>query len=96
MVNFLYYYCWRVVSEVHKFGWILAHRVYGYLIMQPPIMVKLNQFIKVRMWSHFAKPTKNVDGIYGVVRLVLSKSLVANFRHQSIINMNETKDSTIT
>jgi hypothetical protein len=46
MVNFLYYYCWRVVSEVHKFGWILAHRVYGYLIMQPPIMVKLNQFIK--------------------------------------------------
>jgi hypothetical protein len=24
MVNFLYYYCWRVVSEVHKFGWILA------------------------------------------------------------------------
>jgi hypothetical protein len=47
MVNFLYYYCWRVVSEVHKFGWIIAHRVYGYLIMQPPIMVKLNQIIKV-------------------------------------------------
>jgi hypothetical protein len=23
MVNFLYY-CWRVVSEVHKLGWILA------------------------------------------------------------------------
>jgi hypothetical protein len=24
MVNFLYYYCWRVVSKVHKLGWILA------------------------------------------------------------------------
>jgi hypothetical protein len=24
MVNFLYYYCRRVVSEVHKLGWILA------------------------------------------------------------------------
>jgi hypothetical protein len=42
MVNFLYYYCWRVASEVHKFGWILAHRVCEFLNMQPPIMVKLN------------------------------------------------------
>jgi hypothetical protein len=41
-VNFLYYYCWRVVSEVHKLGWILAHRVYGFSNMQPPIKVKLN------------------------------------------------------
>jgi hypothetical protein len=41
MVNF-YYYCWRVVSEVHKFGWILAHRVCGFLNMQPPIKMKLN------------------------------------------------------
>jgi hypothetical protein len=24
MVNFLYYYCWRVVSEVHNLGWILV------------------------------------------------------------------------
>jgi hypothetical protein len=24
MVNFLYCYCWRVVNEVHKLGWILA------------------------------------------------------------------------
>jgi hypothetical protein len=24
MVIFLYYYCWRVVSEVHKLEWILA------------------------------------------------------------------------
>jgi hypothetical protein len=24
MVNSLYYYCWRVVSEVHKLGWILS------------------------------------------------------------------------
>jgi hypothetical protein len=24
MVNFLYCYCWGVVSEVHKLGWILA------------------------------------------------------------------------
>jgi hypothetical protein len=24
MVNFLCCYCWRVVSEVHKLGWILA------------------------------------------------------------------------
>jgi hypothetical protein len=43
MVNFLYYYyCWRVVSEVHKLGWILVHRVCGFLNMQPPIKVKLN------------------------------------------------------
>jgi hypothetical protein len=42
MVNFLYYYCWRVVSEVHKLGWILSHRVYGFLNMQSPIKVKLN------------------------------------------------------
>jgi hypothetical protein len=42
MVNFLYYYCWRVVSEVHRLGWILAHRVCGFLNMQPPIKVKLN------------------------------------------------------
>jgi hypothetical protein len=47
IVNFLYYYCWRVVSEVHMFVWKTSHRVYGYLIMQPPIKVKLNQFIKV-------------------------------------------------
>jgi hypothetical protein len=47
MVNFPYYCLWSVVSEVHKFGWILAHRVYGYLIIQPPIMVKLNQLIKM-------------------------------------------------
>jgi hypothetical protein len=42
MVNFLYYYCWRVVSEVHKLGLILAHRVCGFFNMQPPIKVKLN------------------------------------------------------
>jgi hypothetical protein len=42
MVNFLYYYCWRVVSEVHKLGWILSHRVCGFLNMQLPIKVKLN------------------------------------------------------
>jgi hypothetical protein len=42
MVNFLYYCCWRVVSEVHKLGWILAHRICGFLNMQPPIKVKLN------------------------------------------------------
>jgi hypothetical protein len=41
-VNFLYYYCWRVVSEVHMLGWILAHMVCGFLNMQPPIKVKLN------------------------------------------------------
>jgi hypothetical protein len=52
---------------VHKFGWILAHRFYGYLIMQPPI-----------------------------VRHILPKSMVANLRHQSIINMNGTNDSAIT
>jgi hypothetical protein len=40
-MKFLYYYCWRVVSEVHKLGWILAHRVCGFLNMQPPIKVKL-------------------------------------------------------
>jgi hypothetical protein len=42
MVNFHYYYCERVVSEVHKLGWILARRVCGFLNMQPPIKVKLN------------------------------------------------------
>jgi hypothetical protein len=43
MVNFLYYYCRRVVvSEVHKLGWILAQRVCGFLNMQPPIKVKVN------------------------------------------------------
>jgi hypothetical protein len=41
-MNFLFYFCWRVVSEVHKLGWILAPRVYGFLNMQPPINVKLN------------------------------------------------------
>jgi hypothetical protein len=41
IVNFLYY-CWMVVSEVHKLGWILAHRVCGFLNMQPLIKVKLN------------------------------------------------------
>jgi hypothetical protein len=29
-------------GEVHKLGWILAHRVCGFLNMQPPIKVKLN------------------------------------------------------
>jgi hypothetical protein len=28
--------------EVHKIGWILAHRVCEFLNMQPPIKVKLN------------------------------------------------------
>jgi hypothetical protein len=42
MVNFLYCYCRRVVSEVHKLGWILAQRVCGFLNMQPTIKVKLN------------------------------------------------------
>jgi hypothetical protein len=42
VVNILYYYCWRVVSEVHKLRWILSHRVCGFLSMQPPIKVKLN------------------------------------------------------
>jgi hypothetical protein len=42
VVNYLYYYCRRVVSEVHKIGWILAHRVCGFLNMEPPIKLKLN------------------------------------------------------
>jgi hypothetical protein len=41
MVNSLYYYCWRVVSEVHKLGWLQPHRVCGFLNMQLPIKVKL-------------------------------------------------------
>jgi hypothetical protein len=40
--EFSYYYCRRVMSEVHKLGCILAHRVCGLLNMQPPIKVKLN------------------------------------------------------
>jgi hypothetical protein len=32
----------------------------------------------------------------GVVRPILLKSMVANLSHQSIINMNETKDSAFT
>jgi hypothetical protein len=44
-----------------------------------------------------AKPTKDMlMGSTGVVRPVLPKRMVANLRHQSIINMNETKDSVIT
>jgi hypothetical protein len=35
-------------------------------------------------------------GSTGVVRPILPKSMVANLRYQSIINMNETKDSAIT
>jgi hypothetical protein len=35
-------------------------------------------------------------GSTGVVRPILLKSMVANLRHQSIINMNEIKDSVIT
>jgi hypothetical protein len=35
-------------------------------------------------------------GSMGVVRHILPKSMVANLRHQSIINMNDTKDSVIT
>jgi hypothetical protein len=30
------------LCEVHKIGWILAHRVCGFLNVQPPIKVKLN------------------------------------------------------
>jgi hypothetical protein len=41
MVKSLYYYCRMVVSEVHKLGWILAHRVCRFLNMQPPIKMKL-------------------------------------------------------
>jgi hypothetical protein len=40
--------------EVHKIEWILAHRVCGFLNMQPPIKVKLNYFIKVWTWGHFS------------------------------------------
>jgi hypothetical protein len=42
MVNFLNYYCRRVVSEVHKVGWILAHKICGFLNMQQLIKVELN------------------------------------------------------
>jgi hypothetical protein len=37
-----YYYYDYFFCEVHKIGWILVHRVCGFLNMQPPIMVKLN------------------------------------------------------
>jgi hypothetical protein len=44
-----------------------------------------------------AKPTKDMlMGSTRVVRSILSKSMVANLRHQSIINMNETKGSALT
>jgi hypothetical protein len=44
-----------------------------------------------------AKPTKDMlMGSTGVAKPILSKSMVANLRHQSIINMNETKDAAIT
>jgi hypothetical protein len=39
MIIIIFY---RVEHQVHKIGWILAHRVCGFLNMQPPIMVKLN------------------------------------------------------
>jgi hypothetical protein len=47
------------VSEVHKFGWKTSHRVYGYLIMQPPIMVKLNNLLRCDREATLAKPTKD-------------------------------------
>jgi hypothetical protein len=73
MVNLLYYYCWRVVSEVHKNLFRCEHE------------------------ATLVKPTKDMlMGSTGVVRPILPKSMVANFRHQRIINMNEIKDSTIT
>jgi hypothetical protein len=44
-----------------------------------------------------AKPTKDMlMGSTGGTDLILPKSMVASLRHQSIINMNEIKDSAIT
>jgi hypothetical protein len=43
------------------------------------------------------KPTKDMlMGSMGVVRPILPKGMVANLRHQSIANMNETKGSMLT
>jgi hypothetical protein len=44
-----------------------------------------------------AKPTKDMlMGSTGAADLILPLSVVASLRHQSIINMNEIKDSAIT
>jgi hypothetical protein len=44
-----------------------------------------------------AKPTKDMlMGFTGATDLILPLSVVASLRHQSIINMNEIKDSAIT
>jgi hypothetical protein len=60
-------------------------------------MVKLNYLLRCEHEATLAKPSKDMlMGSIGVVRPILLKSMVANLRHQSIINMNETKDSAIT
>jgi hypothetical protein len=44
-----------------------------------------------------AKPTKDMlMGSTGAADFILPKGMVANLRHQSIINMNEIEDSAIT
>jgi hypothetical protein len=82
MVNFLYYYCWRVVSEVHKLGWILAHRVCGLWNMQQPIKVKLNYLLRCVHEATLAKPTEYMlMGSTGAADPILPLSMVASLRH---------------
>jgi hypothetical protein len=54
------------------------------------------KLMKCEHKANLAEPTKDMlMGSTGVARPTLPKSIVANLRHQSIINMNETKDSAI-
>jgi hypothetical protein len=75
---------------------ILAHRVCGFLNMQPPIKVKLKLIYWGVNMKPLGKPTKYMlMGSTGAVDPILPLSVVASLRHQSIINMNE-KGSALT
>jgi hypothetical protein len=55
------------------------------------------KLIRCEHEATLAKPTKDMlMGSKGAADLILPLSVVASLRHQSIINMNEIKDSAIT
>jgi hypothetical protein len=89
MVNFLYYYCWRMVSEVHKLGWILAHRVCG-LLKHATAYWGEAKLMRCEHEATLANPTQDMlMGSTRAVDLIFPLSMVASHRHQSIINMNK-------
>jgi hypothetical protein len=55
------------------------------------------KLIRCEHEATLAKPTKDIlMGSTGAVDLILPLGMVASLRHQSIININEIKDSAIT